>query len=100
MGDHITKPGLPAGAARRTGPRPVTRSRSSSGIRELPPFEALLPLPLADLSLPESPGGSDVHDRETRPGPTRLSRARIAIVIGLVAIVVSEIGFLVIRALQ
>jgi len=96
MGHKITKSGLPAGAARRTGPKPVNRPRSSTGLRELPPFEAILPLP-SDMSLPEGPEGHDAHDRQAPPA--RLSRARLAIVIGLLVIVVGEIGFLVIRML-
>jgi len=100
MGDNITKPGLPAGAARRTGPKSVIRPRPSSGIRELPPFEAILPLPLADFPMPDGSDGPDVHDHQTAPGHTRSSRARIVIVIALLTIVVSEIGFLVFRALR
>jgi hypothetical protein len=80
--DEITaKRWLPIGGAVRTGAAAAIgpRSRSAGAIRELPPIEAMLPRP----TLQDDP-----------EPPRRMSRVRIALVVGLSAIVLVESGVL------
>jgi len=81
MDDITAKRWLPIGGAVRTGAAAaaVPRSRSSGAVRELPPIEAVLPRP----TLQDDP-----------EPPARMSRVRLALVIGLAAVALAECAVL------